>query len=101
MGCTILIMNNLFTYIIVSLFFLWLSFLSYKWIRTRLHSSFNIMIYGLFNTVISVQQYSIFFGDRLASYYPFEIDITNSIVLLSLLFLIAHIYLMIKPIRDK
>ena len=59
------------------------------------------MFYFLFNIMVGVQQYSIFYEEKLFYHYPFDLNITGTIVFLSLIFLIAHILITIKPIRDK
>ena len=51
--------------------------------------------------MVGVQQYSIFYEEKLFYHYPFDLNITGTIVFLSLVFLIAHIFITIKPIRDK
>jgi positive regulator of sigma E activity len=92
-------MINLLAYLSGSLFFLFISVLSGKLIKNRINSTFYLMVFVIFNGFIAAQQYSILFESRLSYDYPIDIQITNPILMLSFVFLIAHGYLIINPLK--
>jgi hypothetical protein len=94
-------MNDFLLYILGSIFFLTLSFCSYKLVRLKPESTFWIMIYLLFNAFVAAQQYSICFDKSYTYNYPISLEITDGLRLVSVTFLILHVLIMIKPLRKQ
>ncbi len=57
------------------------------------------MMYVVFNAFVAAQQYSISFDKQFTYAYPVSLDMTDTVRLLSTVFLILHVMIMLRPIR--